>query len=113
MSSYPIEPGSKGRAETGRQGAARFGPKAGSRQAEALAALERLGVASAEEVAAVTGRHWYLTRPRLSELSAMGLIIDSGDRGVGALGGAVIRWRIATPAEREALAESMARGVAA
>ena len=43
----------------------------------------------------------------------MGLIIDSGDRGVGALGGAVIRWRIATPAEREALAESMARGVAA
>ncbi len=99
---YPETPGSKGKVETGHIAAARFAPKAGTRQSEALNALERLGVASAEEVAVVTGRHWYVTRPRLSELAAMGLIADSGSRGKGAMGGTVVRWRLTTQAERDA-----------
>lgn len=97
---YPITPGHKGTVETGREAAMAFAPKLGRRQAEALAALENLGVASAEEVAEATKRHWYLTRPRLSELAAQGLVTDSGQRGYGALGGKVIRWRPTTSEER-------------
>ena len=100
MSTYPETPGFKGAADTGRTAAAAMAPKAGTRRAEVLDALERLGVASAEQIAELTGRHWYCTRPRLSELSAMGMVIDTGQRAATGLGGKTIRYRLTTPEER-------------
>ena len=41
-----------------------------------------------------------MVSPRLSELQALGLVIKTGERGRGALGGAVNRWRLTTAEER-------------
>lgn len=100
--SFPEIPGWKGECETGREAAIAYAPKAGTRRAAVLAALEELKAASAEEISEATGIHWYLVRPRLSELKAFGLVRDSGGRGIGALGGKVAVWRPATPEERAA-----------
>lgn len=96
---YPETPGFKGHVETGREAAARFAPKVGARQREVLKALEN-GPASAEEIAEKTGRHWYLTRPRISELKQLGLCVDNGERVPSALGGKTHRVRLTTPVER-------------
>jgi DNA-binding IclR family transcriptional regulator len=95
---YPTTPGHKGTLETGRQGAEYFAPKVGRRQAEVLDAL-REGPGTAEEIAERTGRHWYITRPRISELKAKGLLVDTGERVASAFGGKTHRVRLATAEE--------------
>lgn len=98
---YPHSlPGFKGAIETGRQEAVAFAPKLGRRQAEVLADLERHGSSSAEQIGERIGRHWYLVRPRISELKALGLVIDSGGRVTSALGGKTHQVRLTTPEER-------------
>ena len=103
--SFPESPGWKGEAETGRDGACYYAPQGKGRRAQVLDGLGD-GCSTAEEIAERIDLHWYLVRPRLSELKAMGLVTDSGGRGTGALGGKVISWRKTTIAEREAFAEA-------
>lgn len=95
---YPFAPGHKDTG-TGRDAAIAYAPQAGTRRAQVLAGLAA-GPASAEEIGERIGLHWYLTRPRLSELQALGLVAKTGERGRGALGGAVNLWRLTTAAER-------------
>jgi predicted ArsR family transcriptional regulator len=95
---YPIAPGFKDKGP-GREAAERYAPQVGRRQAQVLGGLDA-GPATAEEVGDRVGLHWYLTRPRLSELKALGLVVETGERGRGALGGSVNRWRQTTSEER-------------
>ena len=95
---YPHTPGFKDNG-TGKEAALAYAPKAGSRRGQVLAGLDR-GPATAEQIAKLIDLHWYLTRPRLSELKALGLVIETGDRGAGALGGRVNVWRLTTAEER-------------
>lgn len=95
---YPNSPGFKDDGP-GREAALKCAPKAKGRRDQVLAGLNA-GPATAEEIGERIGLHWYLTRPRLSELLALGLVAKTGDRGRGALGGSVNRWRLTTAAER-------------
>lgn len=97
--SYPYEPGHKGPAETGRDAARAFAPRAKPIRQRALEIIER-GPSTAEQIAAEIGAHWMICRARCSELRGQGLIDDSGRRGQGALGGKVVVWRATTPLER-------------
>ena len=97
---FPLTPGFKD-SGTGMAAAAAFAPKLGRRQSEVLEALEA-GPQTAEQIAQRTGRHWYLVRPRLSELKTLGLATPTGATGVGALGGRVNVWRLTTANERAA-----------
>lgn len=98
---YPqTNPGFKGAIETGREAAFAFAPKLGKRQAEVLADLAAHGPSTAEEIGARIDRHWYLVRPRISELKALGLVIDTGGRAKSALGGKTHQVRLTTPDER-------------
>lgn len=97
--SYPHTPGHKGTSGTGRLAAERYAPKAPNKRARVLVQLAR-GPATAEQIAEALGDHWYLVRPRLSELKALGLAIETGHHGTGALGGRVNVWRCTTPEER-------------
>lgn len=97
--SYPNTPGFKGTVETGREAATAFAPKLGRRQQEALDGLAAIGPATADEVAAHIERHWYVTRPRFSELREKGLIIDTGRRRATEFGGKTWEARLATPTE--------------
>jgi DNA-binding IclR family transcriptional regulator len=101
MSGYPERPGWKGHAETGRDAALAHAAEAKGRRAQVLTAMAD-GPGTAEEISQRIGLHWYLCRPRLSELRNLGYVMDSGSRGQGALGGKVIRWRLATSEERSA-----------
>lgn len=96
---YPHVPGHKGTSDTGPKGAKSFAPKAAPIRERTLAEIEG-GNATAEQVARRLNLHWMIVRARCSELRAMGLIEDSGERGDGALGGRVIVWRPTTPIER-------------
>lgn len=101
--SFPESPGWKGQSETGREAALAYAEKAKGRRRQVIKGLIDYGPATAEQIAEKIGLHWYLTRPRLAELRAMGLAADSGGRGKGALGGKVIVWRLTTPDERAAV----------
>jgi DNA-binding IclR family transcriptional regulator len=101
---YPDAPGFKGDTETGREAALQLLPKLGRRQQEVLDALSA-GPATPEEIADRTGRHFSVVRPRVSELKAKHLVIDDGTRGKGALGGKVVRVRLTSLEEREALTD--------
>lgn len=74
----------------------------------AYGVITERGCASPEEVVAILrarGHFVLLTsiRARICGLRRMGLVVDSGERGVGeSKRCAVIKWRLATPAEREA-----------
>ena len=104
---YPHHPGSKGDVETGREGADYYAPQVGRRQRQVLEAL-RQGPGSAEEISERIDLHWYLVRPRVSELKALGLAVDDGSRGKGALGGKVHRVRASTPEEHAAFLATQA-----
>lgn len=98
--SYPdTMPGWKGSIETGREGAASFAPKLKSRQAEVLADLKANGPSTAEQIAERTGRHWYLTRPRISELKAQGRVVATDERQPTGMGGKTHVVRLSTPEE--------------
>lgn len=96
---YPNTPGFKGAVDTGRDAAKAFAPKLGRRQQEALDCLAEIGPATADEVAGHIHRHWYVTRPRFSELREKGLIIDTGERRSTEFGGKTWVARLATPTE--------------
>lgn len=83
------------------------GGKPEGRQNQVLRGLEP-GPGTAEEIGVRIGLHWYLIRPRLSELKELGLVTKTGERGRGALGGSVIRWRLTTPDERAVFAADLA-----
>lgn len=101
MSRYPEVPGFKGASGTGEAASAYYAAQVKGRRADVLAGLEALGGrATCEEIGAHIGLHFYLTRPRVSELKALGLVIETGERGHGALGGTVNRWRLTTADER-------------
>ncbi len=99
---YPETPGWKGQAETGREAALAYAAEAKGRRRQVLNALIDYGPATAEQLSEKIGLHWYLIRPRLSELKSLGYVADSGERGRGALGGRVVSWRVKTDEEREA-----------
>lgn len=103
--SYPHTPGHKGTSDTGRIAAERYAPKALTKRAKVLEQLAH-GAQTAEEIAEALDDHWYLVRPRLSELKALGLAIETGEHGTGALGGRVNVWRRTTAEEQ---AEHVAR----
>lgn len=96
---YPNHPGHKGDSGTGRDAAMKYAPQAPTRRAQVLHGLAA-GPATAEEIGERIDLHWYLTRPRLSELKALGYVVETGERGRGALGGSVNRWRLTTGPER-------------
>ena len=98
---YPKDAGHKGAAETGPDGSRRIGRRVRHLRQKVLGALET-GPATAEQIAERVGEHWMIIRARCSELTAQGLIADSGMRGGGALGGKVIVRRLTTPQERAA-----------
>jgi predicted ArsR family transcriptional regulator len=96
---YPHTPGHKGTSDTGRIAAERYAPKALTKRAKILEQLAH-GPQTAEQIAEALRDHWYLTRPRLSELKALGLAIETGEHGTGALGGRVNVWRTTTAEEQ-------------
>ena len=97
VSRYPDGPGYKDEGP-GREAAVAYSGKARTHRQQVLEALHQ-GPGTAEEIGERIGLHWYLTRPRLSELHALGQAMKTGERGRGALGGSVNRWRIATSEE--------------
>jgi len=101
---YPVSLGFKGDPQgPGAEGARYYADQVKGRRRQVLDALgDQPG--TAEEIGERCGLHWYLTRPRLSELKAMGLVIETGARGRGALGGSVSVWRQTTGEERAAFA---------
>jgi hypothetical protein len=95
---YPNGPGHKDQGAA-REAALAFAPKLGRRQREALDAL-RQGPGTAEQISGRIGRHWFVTRPRLSELHILGLAVKTDGRGASAFGGRSTIWREATVEER-------------
>lgn len=71
-----------------------------TRRALVLDCLEKGGPQTAEQIYEATGLHWYLVRPRCSELAADGLVCDTGERGEGAMGGRATRWGATSELER-------------
>ena len=106
---YPVTPGFKDQG-TGRDAALAYEVQVKGRRAQVLAGLEALGPATAEQIAEHIKLHWYLTRPRLTELMRLGLVAKTGDRGVGALGGAVNVWRLTTDEERREVSDTVKGG---
>jgi predicted ArsR family transcriptional regulator len=99
--SYPADgAGFKGTpGGTGELGAIQTAPRLRGRRKAVLEGVEQKP-GSAEQIGERIGLHWYLTRPRLSELKALGLVVETGERGKGALGGKVNVWRATTAEER-------------
>lgn len=75
---YPNSPGFK-REGTSSLAAEQTRPQARTLRDSVLAALRR-SPSTADEVAAAIGKTVLATRPRLSELSALGLIVETSDR---------------------------------
>jgi predicted ArsR family transcriptional regulator len=73
---YPNKPGAR-RTRTSRQAAEGMAPRAQSLRDKVLGVLTR-SPATADECAALLNITVLACRPRLSELSKMGLIIDTG-----------------------------------
>lgn len=89
--SYPQTPGHKGR-DTGRAAAAQMASKAPRLRQMCLDAL-RSGPLTADECASLLGIDKLSIRPRFSELSNLGRIIDTGDRRQNASSKRAIVWR--------------------
>lgn len=99
---YPLRAGHKGDPNgPGAEGAEAVTPSLGRRQQEALEALGRLPGqrGTAEDVAALIGRHWFHVRPRLSECKALGRVVIEPDRGVTGFGKPCTIYRVATADE--------------
>jgi predicted HTH transcriptional regulator len=90
---YPNSPGARF-IETSRAAAAHIAPKAPTLRAQCFASLKATGPATADEMAARLGVDRLAIRPRFSELSAMGIIADSGDRRLNASGVRAVVWRV-------------------
>lgn len=94
------EPGFKGSPRgPGADGARHYTPQMGRRQRQVLLGLGA-GPKNAEQISALIGVHWYLVRPRLTELERKGLVAKTGERGRSALGGQSTLYRPTTEQER-------------
>src|ERR1700756_5307312 len=75
---YPDEPGFKGDPNgPGADAARRYKAQVGRRQQQVLDGLGA-GPKNAEQIGLEIGLHWYLVRPRLSELERKGLVAKTG-----------------------------------
>lgn len=103
MNRYPQSPGFKGSPSgPGADAARAYEPQVSGRRRQVLDGLRGLPNArgTAEQIGERINLHWYLTRPRLSELKALGLVIETGDRARSALGGKTTVWRETTADEQ-------------
>ena len=98
---YPHRPGWK-RTDTSRDAAAVFGFIALTMRDQCLAALQEDGPATSDEIAVKIGRPYMSVRPRLTELQAMGLVVDSGQRRLNPQRVRTVVWRLATPGDTRA-----------
>jgi predicted ArsR family transcriptional regulator len=87
---YPASPGWKART-TSQAAAEAITPRAKTLREKVLESIRNCP-ASADEVAAKLGETVLATRPRLTELSALGLIADSGLRSTNVSGRKSIVW---------------------
>lgn len=88
---YPNSPGFK-RAGTSSLAAEQTQPQARTLRDSVLAVIRRRP-STADEVAAAIGKTVLATRPRLSELSALGLIVETSERRRNASGKLAAVWR--------------------
>jgi predicted transcriptional regulator len=88
---YPEAPGAQDR-DTSRAAADDIAPTAPQLRARALAVLERSNGLTADEVAGRLGLSILSIRPRLTELSRLGSVRDSGERRRNHSGKKAIVW---------------------
>jgi hypothetical protein len=94
QTAYPCAPGMKAR-DTSSDAAEQIAPRA-KRLRESVHALFVAGLKfTADECAEAVGENILSIRPRLSELAARGLIVDSGRRRSNASGKSAIVWKLA------------------
>jgi hypothetical protein len=91
--SYPQRPGWKAR-DTARAAADDAAPKAPRLRQLCLSELAKSNGLTADECAARLGIDKLSIRPRFSELSATGEIVDSGERRLNASGKRAVVWRL-------------------
>lgn len=94
---YPAAPGAQDR-DTSRAAAADIAETAPQLRARALAAVERSNGLTADEVAGRLGLSILSIRPRLTELSRLGKVRDSGERRKNVSGKRAIVWAPVNPA---------------
>ncbi|MCG7346604.1 hypothetical protein [Sphingomonas sp. ACRSK] len=94
---YPHQPGARAR-DTSRDAADAIAPDAGKLRARALAVVRRSNGLTADEVAGRLGLSILSIRPRLTELSRLGQVRDSGLRRRNASGRPAIVWAPVHPA---------------
>lgn len=94
---YPHQPGAQGR-DTSQAAADAIAETAPQLRARALAVVERSNGLTADEVAGRLGLSILSIRPRLTELSRLGKVRDSGLRRKNASGRNAIVWAPITPA---------------
>lgn len=94
---YPHEPGAQDR-DTSRDAADEVAVNAPQMRARALAVLERSRGLTADEVAGKLGLSILSIRPRVTELSRLGKVRDSGTRRPNASGRNAIVWTPTFPA---------------
>jgi hypothetical protein len=93
--SYPDTPGAKA-TTTSREAAAAVSPTAGPLRDQVYAEIAGAGMfgMTADEVGAKLKKDWRSIRPRVSELSALGRIVDSGERRKNDTDLNAIVWRV-------------------
>ena len=94
---YPHAPGARDR-DTSRAAAADAAETAPQLRARALAVVEHSNGLTADEVAGRLGLSILSIRPRLTELSRLGKVRDSGERRRNASGKSAIVWTPVFPA---------------
>ncbi|QQV76503.1 hypothetical protein H5J25_13720 [Sphingomonas aliaeris] len=94
---YPHAPGAQDR-DTSRDAADAAAVTAPMLRAQALAVVERSNGLTADEVAGRLGLSILSIRPRLTELSRLGKVRDSGQRRKNASGKRAIVWAPVNPA---------------
>ena len=85
----------------GADGARYYQAQVKGRRLQVLQGLEK-GPGTAEQIGERVGLHWYLARPRLSELKALGFAVETGQRAPSAFGGQATVYRVTTAEERDA-----------
>lgn len=94
---YPHAPGAQDR-DTSRAAAVEIAPEAQQLRARALAVVERSNGLTADEVAGKLGLSILSIRPRMTELSRLGKVRDSGRRRANVSGRNAIVWAPVFPA---------------
>lgn len=95
--SYPHAPGAQKR-ETSQEAAASAVDAAPQLRAKALAVLEHSNGLTADEVAGRLGLSILSIRPRVTELSRLGKVRDTGNRRLNVSGRRAIVWAAVEPA---------------